>query len=149
MNGPTKSRVLAGCANSLEPIKYLTNTGFLSKHDVNVKRYWDNIVPITASLLGPCKWTVDDQILAFLWLGNTFLYFIEMLHLFCITLFSPPEIIFTNDEHVFLRILATNLWVLCFDIYAIPTMFTPFNHASEICLVNIFTFSAWGVTVKF
>ena len=26
---------------------------------------------------------------------------------------------FTNDEHVFLRILVTNLLVLCFDIYAI------------------------------
>ena len=52
---------------------------------------------------------------------------------------------FTNDEHVFLRILVTNLRVLCFDIYAIPTMCTPYyqnrlNLVSEICLVNILTF---------
>ena len=54
---------------------------------------------------------------------------------------------FTNDEHVFLRILVTNLGVLCFDIYAIPTMCTLYyqsrlNLVSEICLVNILTFSA-------
>ena len=40
VNGPTKFRVLAHCANSLGPIKYRINIRFLSKHDVNVKRYW-------------------------------------------------------------------------------------------------------------
>ena len=51
--GQQKSRVLARNANSRGPIKYrIKNTRFLSKHDVNVKRYWDNIVPITACLLG-------------------------------------------------------------------------------------------------
>ena len=39
-------------------------------------------------------------------------------------LFSPSEIIFTNYEHFFLRILVTNLRVLCSDINAIPTMCT-------------------------
>ena len=63
-------------------------------------------------------------------------YFLQLV-LFCVKLFSPSEIIFTNDEHVFLRILVTNLRVLCFDIYAIPTMCTPYyqsrlNLASEI-----------------
>ena len=38
-----------------------------------------------------------------------------------IKLFTPSEIIFANDEHVLIRILVTNLHVLCFDIYAIPT----------------------------
>ena len=52
VNGPTKSRVLARGANSLGPIKYCINTRFLSKHDSNVKRHWDYIVPITACLLG-------------------------------------------------------------------------------------------------
>ena len=52
----------------------------------------------------------------------------------------------TNDEHVFLRILVTNLRVLYYDIYAIPTMCTLYyqsrlNLVSEICLVNILTFS--------
>ena len=52
---------------------------------------------------------------------------------------------FTNDEHVFLRILVINLRVLCFEICAIPTMCTPYyqsrlNLVSEICLVNIVTF---------
>ena len=55
--------------------------------------------------------------------------------------------IFTKDEHVFLRILVTNLHVLRFAIYAIPTMFTPYyqsrlNHELEINLVDILTFSA-------
>ena len=74
------------------------------------------------------------------------LIFCNLLFLFCVKLFSPSEIIFTNDEHVFLRILVTNLRVLCFDIYAIPTMCTQYyqsslNLVSEICLVT-FTFSA-------
>ena len=47
MNGPTKSSVLDRSSNSLGPIKYRMNTTFLSKHDVNVKRYWDNIVLIS------------------------------------------------------------------------------------------------------
>ena len=47
-------------------------------------------------------------------------------YLFCVKLFSPSEIIFTNDEHVFLIILVINLRVLCFDIYALPTMCTPY-----------------------
>ena len=64
-----------------------------------------------------------------------------------VKLFSPSEIIYNNDEHVFLRILVTNFHVLCSDIYAIPTMCTPYyqsrlNLVSEICLVNILTFSA-------
>ena len=33
---------------------------------------------------------------------------------------APSENFFTNDEHVFLRILVTNLRVLCFDIHDIP-----------------------------
>ena len=72
------------------------------------------------------------------------LIFCNLLYLFCVKLFSTSEIIITNDEHVFLRILV-NLRVLCFDIYAIPTMRTPYyqsrlNLVSEICLVNILTF---------
>ena len=52
---------------------------------------------------------------------------------------------FTNDEHVFLRILVINSRVLCFEICAIPTMCTPYyqsrlNLVSEIYLVNIVTF---------
>ena len=95
----------------------------------------------------PCNWTVDDPILYFF----TYvlqkkhfllaLIFCNLLYLFCVKLFSPSEIIFTNDEHVFLRNLVTNLRVLCFDIYAIPTMCTQryqsrLNLVSEICLVT-------------
>ena len=99
--------------------------------------------------ISPCNWTVDDPIFALL-----HLFFCDFLYLFCIKLFSLSEIMFTNDEHVFLRISVTNLLVLCFDIYAIPTICTPYyqsrlNLVSEICLVNILTFSAWGVTVIF
>ena len=52
-----------------------------------------------------------------------------------------------NVGHKFTR-------VLCFDIYAIPTMCTPYyksrlNLVSEICLVNLLTLSAWGLTVIF
>ena len=63
----------------------------------------------------------------------------NLLYLFFVKLFSPSGIIFTNDEHVFLRILATNLCVLCFYIYDIPTMCTThyqgrLNLASEFAL---------------
>ena len=70
------------------------------------------------------------------------LIFFNLLYLFCVKLFSPSGIIFTNDEHILLRILVTNLRVLCIDIYAIPTMCTPphyqstLNLVSEICLVT-------------
>ena len=82
------------------------------------------------------------------------LIFCNLLYVFFVKLFSPSEIIFTYDEHVFLKILVTNLRVLCFDIYATPTMCTPYyqsrlNLVSEICLVNILTFSARDVTVIF
>ena len=50
VNGPTKSRVLARCTNSLGTIKNRINTRFLS-NDLTVKRYWDNMVPIKACLL--------------------------------------------------------------------------------------------------
>ena len=98
-------------------------------------------------------WTVDDPIFALIFWKKKHIFW-NLLYLFCLKLISPSEIIFTNDEHVFLRILVTNLRVLCFDIYAIPTKCTPYyqsrvNLVSEICLVNILTFSAWGVTVIF
>ena len=48
------------------------------------------------------------------------LIFCNLLYLFCIKLFSPSEIIFTNDEHVFLRTLVTNLRVLWFDTMLYP-----------------------------
>ena len=75
----------------------------------------------------PCNWTVDDPIFALL-----HLFFLHLL--FCVKLFSPSGIIFTNDEHVFLRILLTNLRVHYFDIYAIPTMCTPY-YQSRLNLV--------------
>ena len=79
--------------------------------------------------------------------GEKSTYFLQLIVLICLKLISPSEIIFTDDEHVFLRILVTNERVICFDIYAIPTMCTPYyqsklNLVSEISLVNILTFSA-------
>ena len=73
----------------------------------------------------------------FLQTKHLFLAFIfcNLLYLFCVKLFCMSEIIFTNDEHVFLRILVTNLCVLCFDIYAIPTMWTPY-YQSRLYLVS-------------
>ena len=108
----------------------------------------------------PCNWTVDDPKFALFQyffakkalILRTFLLQLIVLILRKIILSVRNN--FSNDEQVFLRILVTNLRVLCFDIYAIPTMCTPYyqsrlNLVSEICLVNILTFSAWGVTVIF
>ena len=106
-----------------------------------------------------CNWTVDESshICTYFWAKKHLflaLVFCNLLYSFCLKLISPLEIIFTNEEQVFLRILVTNLRVLCSDIYAIPTRCTPYhqsrlNLVSEICLVSILTFSAWGVTVIF
>ena len=52
VNGPTKSRVLARCVNSLALLNIVLNKRLLSKHDINVKRYWDNIVPIKVVFAG-------------------------------------------------------------------------------------------------
>ena len=60
-----------------------------------------------------CNWTVYDSIFALIFL------------LILLKLISQCEIIFTNDEHVFLRIFFTHLRALCFDIYGMPTMCTP------------------------
>ena len=107
----------------------------------NIKVRFYNQSAICISIRStPRKWTLNGPILAFLWMSNKFLY---MLHQFIVLIlckiFSPSEIIFTNDENVFLRILDTNLRFLCFDIYAVPTMCTPYyhsrvNYVSEICL---------------
>ena len=101
-----------------------------------------------------CNRTVDYSIFALIFFAREALIFCNLLYLFCLKFISPSVIFFTNDEHVFLRIWVTNLHVLCFDIYAIPTMRTPYYQSrlklvSEICLVNMLTFSAWGVTVIF
>ena len=72
-----------------------------------------------------CNWTVDDPIFAllhlffaqFFFIFST--YFLRLIVLICVKWFSPSEIIFSIDGHVFLRILVINLGVLCFDIYAI------------------------------
>ena len=85
-------------------------------------------------------------------------YILQLIVLILCKIILSARNNFTNDERVFLRILVTNLRVLCFDIYAIPTMCTPYyqsrlNLASEICehtqLVNILSFSAKGATVIF
>ena len=60
------------------------------------------------------------------------LIFRNLLYLFCLKLFSLSEIILTYDEHVFIRILVTNLCVLCFDIYAIIAMCTPIFRVDSI-----------------
>ena len=52
VKGPVKFRTLGRCANSIGPIKYRIDIRFLSIHDVNLKRYCGNFVPITACLLG-------------------------------------------------------------------------------------------------
>ena len=45
---------------------------------------------------------------------------------------------FTKDEHVLLRILVTNLRVIYFDIYAIPTMRTPYYQSIDSVLYQKF-----------
>ena len=74
-----------------------------------------------------CNWAVDDPIfvLIFWWKKHLFLelIFCNLLYLFCLKLISPSEIIFTDDEHVLLRIFVTNLLVLCFDIYMLYPLF--------------------------
>ena len=98
--------------------------------------------------------TLDDPIFVLIFCERS-TYFLELIVLILLKInLSVRNKFFTNDEHVFLRILVTNLRVLCFEIYAIPTMCTPYYQSriklvSEICLVNILTFSARGVTVIF
>ena len=107
-----------------------------------------------------CNWTVDDQIFALFHLfcaKKTLIfctYFLQLIVLILCKIILSVRNNFTNDENVLLRIFITNLLVLCFDIYAIPAICTPYyqsrlNLVSEISLVNILTFSAWGVTVMY
>ena len=51
--------------------------------------------------------------------GNSFL---QLIVLFLCKIILSVKNNFTNDEHVFPRILVTNLHVLYSEIYAIPTM---------------------------
>ena len=123
----------------------------------------------------PCKCIAADPILAFLCFGSTFLYFIHLLHVFCIKRFTPSEIFFrmmnayayrpdviyfSHSSISMKRWLINNFHVLRFDIYVVPTLTlelmlpTPFyqnrlNHGSEFCLVNILTFSTCCVTAIF
>ena len=99
-----------------------------------------------------CNWTVDDLIFALLHLffaKKTHLFlaliFWNLLYLFCIKLFSPSEIIFTNGEHIFLRFLVTNLRVRCFDIYAITAMCTQYYQIDSILYkkLALWTYSAF------
>ena len=82
-------------------------------------------------------------------------YFLQLIVLILCKIILSVRNNLSNYEHVFLRILVTNLPVLCFDICAIAIyMCTPhyqsrLNLVSEICLVNILTFSERGVTVIF
>ena len=74
-------------------------------------------------------------------------YFLQLIVLILCKIILFVRNNFTNDEHDLLRNLVTNLRVLCFDIYAIPNISTPYyqsrlNLVSEICLVSILTFSA-------
>ena len=48
--------------------------------------------------------------------GKMFQQLIHLLYIFRIKLFSPSEIIFTNDEHVFIRIWCFRL-LFCYWIY--------------------------------
>ena len=86
-----------------------------------------------------CNWTVDDHIFALIFWRKKHIFialiFCNLLYLFCLKLISPSEIIFIDDEHVFLRIVVTNLCVLCFDICAMPTMRTPY-YQSRLNLVS-------------
>ena len=65
-----------------------------------------------------CLYTSSTYCIYFL-LGSMSLYLIHLLHIFCIKLFSPSEIIFTNDEHVFIHILDDpfHLFFVLFDLY--------------------------------
>ena len=54
-----------------------------------------------------CNWIVDDRIFALIFWEKKNTYFSELIELILLKLISPSEIIFTNDEHFFLRILVT------------------------------------------
>ena len=69
------------------------------------------------------------------------LIFWNLLYLFYLKLISPSEIIFTNDKHVFLRILVTNLRVLCFDICAIYPLCV--HRVTEVDSILYQKFSLW------
>ena len=71
----------------------------------------------------------------------------NLLYLCCVKLVSPSEIILPMMKMFSYELLVTNLRVLCYDIYSIAAICTPYyqsrlNLVSEICLVNILTFSA-------
>ena len=62
VNGPAKFRTLARCANSHGPIKYCINRRFLLIYDENLNRYWGNIVPIPACLLGHVTTVCENNV---------------------------------------------------------------------------------------
>ena len=76
-----------------------------------------------------CRWTVDDPILAFLWLGNTFRYFIHLLHLFCIKIIHSVKNNFyywwtcfhRNFGHKFTCSLFWHLWYA--DLLAVKLIY--------------------------
>ena len=102
----------------------------------------------------PFNWTVDDPIFALLHLALIFsTYFWQLIVLMLCKISLSVKNNFANDEHVFLRIL--NLRVPCLwhlghtrYMYTVLSIFL-LNLVSEICLVNILTFSAWDITVIF
>ena len=139
---------------------YNVSTEIIWSHVFYIKIDFYNQFWICISIRStPCNWTVDDPTFALVHLffaKNTYFstYFWQLIVLILRKIILSIRNIFTNAQHVFLRILITNLRVLCFDIFAIPTMCTPYyqsrlNLVSEICLVNILTFSEWGITVIF
>ena len=104
----------------------------------------------------PFNWTVDDPIFALLHLALIFnTYFLQLVVLRLCKISLSVRNNFTKDEPVFLRIFGHKF--TCFLLWHlghIPDICTPYyqsrlNLVSEICLVNILTFSALDVTVIF
>ena len=89
---------------------------------------------------------VDDPIFAlltyFLQKNHSFLalIFCNLLYLFCLKLFSPSEIIFTNDEHVFLRI-----WSQIYVFFVLTSLLYPLcvNHIIKVDSILYHKFALW------
>ena len=100
-----------------------------------------------------CNWTVDDTIFALIFCERS-TYFLELIVLILLKINLSVRNNLLLMMNIFFKEFWSQICVLFLKIDAILTMCTLYhqrrlNLVSEICLVDILIFSAWGVTVIF